>query len=133
MQTKFLASLDNLHQIISWIKTNIAPMGFDPKVVRKIELACEETVVNIINHAYSDSAQVIEIDLNLFPKSHVEIVVKDRGSAFNPTTSSPPDLSSSVDERVVGGLGIYFIRKCMDEVSYKYEDGMNILTLIKRR
>lgn len=133
MQTKFLATLDNLHQIISWIRTNIAPMGFDPKVVRKIELACEETVVNIINHAYRDSAQMIEIDLNLFPKSHVEIVVKDRGSAFNPTTSSPPDLSSSVDERIVGGLGIYFIRQCMDEVSYKYEDGMNILRLVKRR
>lgn len=128
MKTTFLAKIELLRPTLLWIREQLKHL--DTATLRKIELASEETIVNIIHHARPEN---IEIELKIFPKSHVEITFKDAGPPFNPLQVKPPDQTSPLEEREPGGLGIHLIRQTMDEVRYKREGNRNILTLIKRQ
>jgi anti-sigma regulatory factor (Ser/Thr protein kinase) len=117
--------------MLDWIYARIERMEFDAGTLRKVELAAEEALVNIIRHAYQGQPENIEIEIRLFPKSHVEISIRDNGPPFNPLTIRAPDLASSLEEREIGGLGIHFIKKNMDEVRYSRLDNANQLILVK--
>jgi anti-sigma regulatory factor (Ser/Thr protein kinase) len=133
METKniFPARIDLLRVMLDWIYARIERMEFDAGTLRKVELAAEEALVNIIRHAYQGQPENIEIEIRLFPKSHVEISIRDNGPPFNPLTIRAPDLASSLEEREIGGLGIHFIKKNMDEVRYSRLDNANQLILVK--
>jgi sigma-B regulation protein RsbU (phosphoserine phosphatase) len=119
--------------MLVWIHDQAKWVGFDSKTIKKIELASEEAIVNVINHAYEPLKGNIEIAIRSIPKMSLEIEIKDQGFPFNPLQDADlADLESSLEKREVGGLGIHFIRQCMDEVSYKRTAGSNILTLIKK-
>jgi anti-sigma regulatory factor (Ser/Thr protein kinase) len=108
-------------------------MEFDPPTLRKVELASEEALVNIIRHAYQELPGEIEIEVRAFPHSHVEIVIQDRGPPFDPLEEDREvDRTSSLEEREEGGLGIIFIRKYMDDVRYQRRGDQNVLTLVKK-
>lgn len=119
--------------MIVWIQDCLVQVGFDPSASRKIELASEEALVNIIRHGYKGNPGKIQIGVKAFPKSHVEITIKDQGPLFNPleqdSTFNP---SAPIEERREGGLGILFIKSYMDEVLYRREGDVNILTLVKK-
>lgn len=119
--------------MLVWIQDQAKLAGFDSKTIKKIELASEEAIVNIINHAYGPLIGNIEIAIRSLPKKSLEIEIKDQGFPFNPLKDADQaDLDSSLEKREVGGLGIHFIRQCMDEVRYKRIAGSNVLTLIKK-
>lgn len=130
MNAVFLAKIDLLRSMILWIRERL--VYFDPPTIRKVELASEEALVNIIQHAYQDRPEAIEIEMKVFPKSHVEISLKDNGPPFDPSKKSIVDHSSSLEEREIGGLGIHFIQQNMDEVHYKREHNKNVLILVKK-
>lgn len=134
METKnaFLARIDLLRSMLDWICNHLTAMEFNSATLRKIELASEEALVNIIRHAYQERPEIIEIELKLFPKSHVEISIQDSGPPFNPLKVKAPDLTSDLEERAPGGLGIHFIKKNMDEVRYHRIENGNVLILIKK-
>lgn len=134
METKniFPARIDLLRVMLDWIYERIERMEFDPSTLRKVELAAEEALVNIIRHAYQGQPENIEIEIKVFPKSHVEISIRDNGPPFNPLTVHPPDLASPLEEREIGGLGIHFIKNNMDEVRYNRLDNANVIVLVKR-
>jgi len=134
METKsvFPARIDLLRVMLDWIYERLELMEFDSSILRKIELASEEALVNIIRHAYQERPENIEIEVRLFPKSHVEISLQDTGPPFNPLKVKAADLTSELDQRAIGGLGIHFIKKNMDEVHYHRRDNVNVLVLIKR-
>ena len=124
---KFRAELDELPSMLAWIREQL--FGFPDRTLLKIELACEEAIVNIIRHAKTES---LEIEVQVVPKSHAAITFADKGPPFNPLEPSAPDLTLSLEEREPGGLGLFLIRQNMDELSYARKENRNHFTMIKR-
>lgn len=112
---------------------NIAEdLKIDPGLAMSINLALEEAVTNVIMYAYpKESDEVLELDAIISPGS-LEFVITDSGKAFDPTAAPEADVSLDVQDRPIGGLGIYLVRNIMDTVRYERKDGRNILTMIKK-
>ena len=104
----------------------------DPKALSRIEIAAEEIFVNIAHYAYPDSEgdAVIETEVTTDPPA-IAITFRDSGEPYDPLAKEDPDITLSAEKRRIGGLGIFLVKKLMDEVAYKYEDGQNVLTIIK--
>ena len=94
-----------------------------------INTALEEIFVNVAKYAYNGNGTV-EITLSKF-KDHVSFVFKDSGKPFNPLAKADPNITASSEEREIGGLGIFMVKKIMDKVEYEYINGQNVLTLVK--
>lgn len=100
-------------------------------VLFDINLSLDELVTNIISYGFEDEEEhLIYISINKF-QNLIEIFLEDEGKEFNPLDEETPDLGKPIEEREIGGLGIYFVRKKMDEMSYKRNNGKNILRLVK--
>lgn len=126
----FNADLLNLYAILNWITERLSKY-FDQKDIEKIQLATEEAVVNIIEHGYKKKKGKIEIELLV--NETLMIIIKDKGPKFNPLTKKKKNKNLSLKRRKPGGLGIYLIFQCVDEVSYQRDDSFNVLILKKRR
>ncbi len=102
------------------------------EIIHDVNLALEERVVNIIRYAYQDNiGHDITINMSLQANDLV-LEVRDDGDPFNPLEVPAPDIEKPLEERKVGGLGIFFIRNLMDKVGYRREEGTNILIMIKK-
>lgn len=97
----------------------------------KIQLSIEEIVENIVRYAYENGAGPIEVSTHK-EKDDLVIHFKDAGVPFNPLEKKDPDISLSVIDRPVGGLGIFICKQMMDGVYYEYKDGCNILSIRKK-
>lgn len=97
----------------------------------KIQLSIEEIVENIVQYAYENGAGHVEVSTHR-KKDDLVIRFKDAGIPFNPLEKPDPDISLSVIDRPVGGLGIFICKQMMDEVCYEYKDGCNILSIRKK-
>ena len=133
------ADLENLDQLLGIVRSILDESGCQAGVATSVEMACEEAIVNVMNYAY---------DKDLEPDPYIEliseydsqdkqltIVIQDRGRPFNPLKDNPKtlDLDSSAEERDIGGLGIYFIQKVMDELHYEYTpEGINSFSFKKQ-
>jgi serine/threonine-protein kinase RsbW len=108
--------------------------GLGARATYAVQMAVDEACSNIIEHAYEGKETGdIEFSYEITPDSLV-ITLYDQGQKFDPAHASEPDLSAELRDRTRGGLGIYFIRKLMDRVEYKYsQDCGNMLKLVKRR
>ncbi len=95
----------------------------------KIRLSVEEIAENIVNYAYNNGNGFVEITTTLDEAGVLTISFKDAGVPFNPLEKEDPDITLSLDERPVGGLGIFICKKMMDSVSYVFEDGCNNFTM----
>lgn len=129
----FFASVEHLHEMLEFILGEAKQVGFKPAALGQIELASEEAIVNVIHHAYKDRGGEIEIAVLSEPQKKCVITLSDDGEPFDPLVQvDPVDISASLEDRDIGGLGIHFIRKCLDEVSYSREGNWNVLTLVKK-
>jgi anti-sigma regulatory factor (Ser/Thr protein kinase) len=100
--------------------------------VSAVNLLLDEVVINIISHGYDDEREH-QIAVNLALEDHVlAIRIEDDGRPFNPLDAPAPNLDLPIEERPIGGLGIYIARSIADEMKYHREDGRNVLTLKKR-
>ena len=126
---QFYLSLQELPKILQWIKAQLKPIGFDAARLRRVELASEEVLVNILSHAYKEKPGNVEIEVNHFPHIRAEVIFSDTGPPFNPLKVAPVDTNLPLEKRKVGGLGIHFIRNLVDEITYTYVDGKNVLKL----
>lgn len=108
-------------------------MGCDMETTMRMNLAIEEAVVNVIDYAYpSGTVGSIDIKVTIYD-DHMEFVISDSGTPFDPTKKEDVDISLPVEERRIGGLGIHLVRQLMDKINYERKDGRNILTLIKNK
>lgn len=108
--------------------------GFESFAVYSVELAVDEACSNIIEHAYGGEGKG-EIRCTCDCSAGTQtltIILKDQGNAFDPSKVPPPNLSENLDDREAHGLGLYFIRKWMDEVTYTSSKEGNILKMTKR-
>ena len=110
----------------------MASHRFGPDEILDTQLAVEEVITNIIVHGYQKAGCTIHLSCR-FTRNQIEIQLADSAPPFNPLSVPEPELDGDIDKRGIGGLGIYLVRRVMDEISYRYEDGNNILTLVKRR
>ncbi len=125
------ASLDAINQFF----TDAAITAkLSPRAIHAVQLAVEEACSNIIEHAYGGEGHQ-PIDCAFHITDHgLTIIFHDRGRSFDPCLVPEPDRTSRLEERNVGGLGLYFIRQLMDEVHFRFEaDSGNTLTLVKYR
>jgi len=103
-----------------------------PNLVFEINLALEEILTNVISYGYDDSNEH-EILIRLSCKGgEITAEVEDDGRPFNPLEAAEPDTDKPLEERPVGGLGIHLVRKFMDDVEYKRQQGKNLLAMKKR-
>ena len=129
----FDANFDNLDEIREIVAEAARQVGFSDKEIYAIQLAADEASSNIIEHAYAGvKGGKLEIDIST-SDTKLKIIMRDHGKPFDPASVPEPNVKADLSERKIGGLGMYLMRKLMDEVSYESspETG-NILTMIKR-
>ncbi len=129
LRIKLPAQLGNLERLVKSVSDCAEAQGFDGKKVNEIELATEEAIVNICNYAYPKDPGEVEIGCMLEDGRFV-IEIRDCGIPFDMTSFSAPDITADVIERKIGGLGIFLIKRVMDEVRYRRENNQNILDLV---
>lgn len=127
---KFPAKIEYLPQWMRFIDDCVQGLGLPSKRIHRIELALEEALVNVCNYAYPTDAGEIEITCWMDAKQRFIIEIVDSGLPFNPLAIPTPDLQDDLAHRQVGGLGVFLMRRLMDEVEYRREDGRNILRLV---
>ena len=136
MQTaQFAAKFEFLEEIREFVGEIARKGGFSDKEVYNIQLATDEAASNIIEHAYEGvSDGLVEISCGMQSNS-IRIILVDHGESFDPADVPDPDLKADLSERKIGGLGIFLMRKLMDEVHYDAEPrkNRNTLTMTKRK
>ena len=126
------AKTENLDQVISFVTGLMEEYECPMKAMMQVELAVEEIFVNIAQYAYGQGTGTAEICFELIEDPRrIRITFMDSGVYYDPLAKEDPDITLSANEREVGGLGIFMIKKSMDDVLYTYRDGKNILTIIK--
>lgn len=119
-------------RIAQFINELEVSLQLPPDITMTTSLAIEESISNIIQHAYPTQRQSeITLRLHLAPEKLTFLIIDD-GISFDPTNKTLPDSSLTLEQRLTEGLGLSLIRRTMDEVHYRTENGKNHLTLIKR-
>ena len=126
------AAVGNLAQITAFINETLRELGCSVRDRVQIDVAIDEIIANIIRYAYkTDKGSIsVRVEITEEPKS-VVISFSDNGEPFDPLSAPEPDVTLPLNKRPVGGLGIFMLKKTMDDVSYEYRDGQNILTIRK--
>ena len=130
----FPASFEFLDEIREFVAQTAREGGFAEKEIYSLQLAADEAATNIIEHAYEgDSAADFDVSCDMYGDTLI-ITMYDTGKSFNPSSVKQPNLKAGLSERQIGGLGLYLMRKLMDEVHYESNPKTgNVLTMIKRR
>ena len=132
---QFSAKFEFLDEIREFVGEIARAGGFGDKDVYNIQLASDEAASNIIEHAYEGvSDGLLEISCGMRGDA-ITIILVDHGESFDPSEIPLPDLKADLSDRKIGGLGIFLMRKLMDEVHYDSQPGRNsnTLTMIKRK
>jgi len=128
----FPADKKEVGRVVSFINSFLEKKSVGPKVVSQIDIAVDEVCSNIFNYAYKDKKGQVLVQID-YQDGIITIRFVDTGVKFNPLEKEDPDVSLSLEERKIGGLGIYLVKQLMDDVTYEYSPSKeNILTIIKK-
>ena len=129
---KVNADVNELQRVLNFVEGCVQEIDCSPKALMQINVSVEEIFVNIAHYAYSGKIgeAVIEVEIDDEPKT-VTITFIDRGVKYDPLAKPDPDVTLSVKDRQIGGLGIFMTKKFMDELSYEYRDGQNVFAMKK--
>jgi serine/threonine-protein kinase RsbW len=126
------ASTEHLAKVRDFVAAHAEQIGLDQKDVSEIRLAVDEAYTNIIKHAYKNDAKMnvnIEIGSN---GEQLWISLMDEGKSFDPSSYNEPDLMQRIKEKKRGGMGVYLIRKLMDQVQYNRTGHTNEIRMVKK-
>ena len=131
-QIKVKADTAELDNVLSFADAILEELGCSVKAQMQIDIAIEEIFVNIAHYAYPEGEgdAVISVGADT-AAGGVQIVFEDEGIQYDPLQNEDPDITLSAEDRPIGGLGIFMVKKSMDDVSYEYKDGKNRLTIKK--
>ena len=107
-------------------------LGYNMTDSMNMNLALEEAVVNVMNYAYPEGTIGDILIEAATTETQLVFTIKDSGTPFDPTQVEDPDTTLSIEDRPIGGLGIFLVKQLMDSVTYNYTNGFNILTLKKK-
>ncbi len=130
---KLKAELDNLQDTLAFVDEFLESVDCPMRVQLQIDVAVEELYVNVASYAYAPDTGDIEVRI-WFEEAKREVAISfiDSGVPYNPVEKRDPDTSLSAEERQIGGLGIFMVKKSMDSLEYRYEDNQNIVTIRKK-
>jgi anti-sigma regulatory factor (Ser/Thr protein kinase) len=130
----FAGRFDSLAAISEFVGRAAEAASLDERAVYEVQLAVDEACTNIIKHAYGGEGHGdIEITCRINGEG-LTVTLRDYGRPFDPTTVRPPNLHGDLEDRNLGGLGLYFMRQLMDEVRFEFTpDSGNVLTMVKRK
>jgi serine/threonine-protein kinase RsbW len=130
----FPGRFESLAAIGKFVTRAAEAAGLDERAVYAVQMAVDEACSNIIEHAYGGEGQGDIECTCLVSDDGLSVILRDRGRSFDPAGVPPPDLHVSLEERDAGGLGLYFIRRLMDEVHFEFRPNLgNTLTMVKRK
>lgn len=134
VEKRYPACDDSLTDAISFVEEELSKINCSEEQLMQVTMCLEEMFVNVAHYAYVDDIEngigevVLQVDVD---KKSLEISLIDKGKPFNPLAKKDPDIDKPLEERPVGGLGIYMVKKCMDEVEYTRDDNKNIFVMKK--
>ncbi len=124
--------IQQIPQLAEFVETIADEKKLDQATAMNLNLALEEAVTNVIMYAYPEGSDgLVDIEA-IIRKDSLEFIIRDNGIAFDPTAAPEADVTLGAEERRIGGLGIFLVRKIMDSVSYARNDGKNILSMTKK-
>ena len=126
---KLPASLDSLEPFRLFVQGKAGELGVSSEFQNNVELVLEEVLVNVVRYAYPEEGEgSVEVGCGVVDGQMFCIRIRDSGRPFNPLLQPDPDLSRSILDKPVGGLGIFLVRQIADSVGYERVDGYNQLT-----
>ncbi|MEW6515980.1 MAG: ATP-binding protein [candidate division FCPU426 bacterium] len=132
LEFRIPSDVNYLNHVRNFIVGITSEENLDAETISQIEMALDESLANVVEHAYSyDPYQEIHVEAWLYP-DRLEIALRDYGKSFDSAKTPLPDLKRHLAERKVGGLGRYLIAQFMDEVDYRSGDNINELRMVKR-
>ena len=129
----FPAKTESLPDVLGFVEQTLETLECPLKIQTALCVAIEEVFVNVAHYAYGDGEGDMTLEIGFNDESR-EITFKmvDKGVPFDPLNKPDPDITLPAEDREIGGLGIFITKKTMDSLSYSYENGENILTMIKK-
>ena len=126
------ARVENIDAVTDFVNGELEALGCPMKAQMQIDVAIDEIFANIASYAYSggEGEATVHFSVEEEPRAAV-ITFLDRGIPYNPLKNEDPDVTLSAEDRQVGGLGIFLVKKTMDVVKYEYRNGRNILQIKK--
>lgn len=127
------AKIQNVDKVTEFVNTILEEHGCPLKIQMQLDVAIDEIFGNIAYYAYGDGCGDATIQIEMEQDSRtVTLTFIDQSVPYNPLENKDPDITLDIEEREIGGLGIFLVKKTMDEVSYEYAERQNILTLKKK-
>lgn len=126
------AILENIEKVTAFVNEQLEAFSCPMKAQMLIDIAIDELFGNIAHYAYNSEVgpATVRIEVTEDPIS-VVITFIDNGLQYDPLSKDDPDTTLTAEERQIGGLGIYMVKKSMDDISYEYKNGQNILRIKK--
>ena len=126
------AAIENIDAVTDFVNEQLEALDCPMKVQMQIDIAIDELFSNIARYAYAPNTGDATVQVESFENPlAVEITFIDSGVPYDPLQNEDPDVTLSAEERQIGGLGIYMVKKSMNAVTYEYKDGQNILRIRK--
>lgn len=127
------ATVANIGAVTAFVEEALEAAGCPMKAMMQINVAIDELFGNIARYAYKQGTGMAEVDIDIDEAAReVRLTFIDSGIPFDPLAVPDPDVTGSAQERALGGLGIFMVRRSMDGMAYRREGGRNILTIRKR-
>lgn len=127
------AVVENIDVVTDFVNEHLEQYNCPTKAQMQIDVAIDELFSNIAHYAYNPEVgpATVRVEVLENPLS-VVITFIDNGVPYDPLSTQEPDITLSAEERKIGGLGIYMVKKSMDDITYEYKDGQNILRIKKQ-
>ncbi len=126
------ATVENIEAVTAFVDEQLEAMDCPMKAQMQIDIAIDELFGNIAHYAYNPEVGPATVRVEVLDEPlSVVITFIDNGVPYDPLKKDDPDITLSAEEREIGGLGIYMVKKTMDDISYEYKDGQNILKIRK--
>ena len=126
------ATVENIETVTEFVNAQLELLDCPIKAQMQIDIAIDELFGNIAHYAYNPEVgnATVRVEVSEDPLA-VIVTFIDNGIPYDPLRKDDPDITLSAEEREIGGLGIYLVKKSMDEISYEYKNGQNILKIKK--
>jgi anti-sigma regulatory factor (Ser/Thr protein kinase) len=126
------ATIPNVEVVTDFVNAELEAIGCPMKAMMQIDVAIDELFGNIARYAYRSAVghATVRVEVDRDPLS-VAITFMDNGQPYDPLSHEDPDVTLSAEDRPIGGLGIFLVKKTMDAVDYEFKDGRNVLRIKK--
>ena len=126
------ATIDAVDAVLTFVADTLRANGCPERNISKLCICVEELYVNVAHYAYPPKTgkAVISCDVLENPRRAV-LTIKDTGTPYNPLKKEDPDITADIESRPIGGLGIFIVKQTVDEMTYDFVDGQNIVTIVK--